>query len=119
MADWWKRVVQRLTPVGGGEQRLAHSGGAKSVDDGPAKTMLAGAAVVIGALVFVTHDRYLLDRVATRLLALDGRGGATSYADYRQWEEDRRPRAAPGVGAGSSTSTGAFPPGRRGRPSCS
>jgi ATP-binding cassette subfamily F protein uup len=39
-----------------------------------------------GALVLVTHDRYLLDRVSTRLLALDGQGGATFYADYAQWE---------------------------------
>src|SRR5207245_2231480 len=29
-----------------------------------------------GALVLVTHDRYLLDRLSTELLALDGRGGA-------------------------------------------
>ncbi|MFP5247311.1 MAG: ABC-F family ATP-binding cassette domain-containing protein, partial [Thermoanaerobaculia bacterium] len=34
-----------------------------------------------GALVLVTHDRYLLDRVATRVLALDGRGGAEYFAD--------------------------------------
>jgi ATP-binding cassette subfamily F protein uup len=39
-----------------------------------------------GALVLVTHDRYLLDRVSTRLLALDGRGGMVEYADYAQWE---------------------------------
>ena len=39
-----------------------------------------------GALVLVTHDRYLLDRVCTRILALDGRGGAKMYADYPQWE---------------------------------
>ncbi len=37
-----------------------------------------------GALVLVTHDRYLLDRVATRVLALDGRGGAEYFADYSQ-----------------------------------
>jgi len=43
-----------------------------------------------GALVLVTHDRYLLDRVSTRLLALDGRGGAVPYADYDQWEQGRR-----------------------------
>jgi ATP-binding cassette subfamily F protein uup len=43
-----------------------------------------------GALVLVTHDRFLLDRVSTRILALDGRGGAVSYADYDQWEEARR-----------------------------
>ncbi len=47
-----------------------------------------------GALVLVTHDRYLLDRVSTRLLALDGRGGATFFADYAQWEAARQaPRA--------------------------
>jgi ABC transport system ATP-binding/permease protein len=39
-----------------------------------------------GALVLVTHDRYLIDRVSTRILALDGRGGAGYYADYAQWE---------------------------------
>jgi ATP-binding cassette subfamily F protein uup len=39
-----------------------------------------------GALVLVTHDRYLLDRVSTRILALDGRGGVVPYADYTQWE---------------------------------
>jgi ABC transport system ATP-binding/permease protein len=43
-----------------------------------------------GALVLVTHDRYLLDRVSTRLLALDGRGGAVVYADYAQWEIGRQ-----------------------------
>ena len=43
-----------------------------------------------GALVLVTHDRFLLDRVSTRILALDGRGGAVPYADYDQWETNRR-----------------------------
>jgi ATP-binding cassette subfamily F protein uup len=37
-----------------------------------------------GALVLVTHDRYLLDRVSTRVLALDGRGGSEYFADYSQ-----------------------------------
>jgi ATP-binding cassette subfamily F protein uup len=39
-----------------------------------------------GAVVLVTHDRFLFERVTTATLALDGRGGATVYADYRQWE---------------------------------
>jgi ATP-binding cassette subfamily F protein uup len=43
-----------------------------------------------GALVLVTHDRYLLDRVSTSLLALDGQGGLTYYADYAQWEAAQR-----------------------------
>ncbi len=52
-----------------------------------------------GALVLVTHDRYLLDRVSTALLALDGRGGATLFADLAQWEasaqRQREARPAP------------------------
>jgi ATP-binding cassette subfamily F protein uup len=39
-----------------------------------------------GALVLVTHDRYLLDRVSTVVLGLDGRGGAERFADYSQWD---------------------------------
>jgi len=38
-----------------------------------------------GALVLVTHDRYLLDRVSTTVLGLDGHGRAESFADYSQW----------------------------------
>ncbi len=39
-----------------------------------------------GSLVLVTHDRWLLDRISTRLLALDGMGHAEWFADYAQWE---------------------------------
>jgi ATP-binding cassette subfamily F protein uup len=39
-----------------------------------------------GGLVLVTHDRFMLDRVATGIVALDGRGGAETFADYAQWE---------------------------------
>jgi ABC transport system ATP-binding/permease protein len=39
-----------------------------------------------GALVLVTHDRYLLNRVATTVLGLDGRGHIGRFADYAQWE---------------------------------
>ncbi len=38
-----------------------------------------------GALVLVSHDRYLLDRVSSVLVGLDGRGGTTWYADVDQW----------------------------------
>jgi ATP-binding cassette subfamily F protein uup len=40
-----------------------------------------------GALVLVTHDRFLLDRVSTVVLGLDGTGKAERFADYSQWEE--------------------------------
>lgn len=39
-----------------------------------------------GALVLVTHDRLMLDRLCSEILGLDGRGGAHLYADYTQWE---------------------------------
>jgi ATP-binding cassette subfamily F protein uup len=39
-----------------------------------------------GALVLVTHDRYLLDRASTVVLGLDGTGRAGQFADYLQWE---------------------------------
>ena len=42
-----------------------------------------------GAIVLVTHDRYLLDRVSTSILALDERGRASTYAELAQWEESR------------------------------
>jgi ABC transport system ATP-binding/permease protein len=39
-----------------------------------------------GALVLVTHDRYMLDRVSTVVLGLDGAEGAERFADYSQWD---------------------------------
>ena len=40
-----------------------------------------------GALVLVTHDRFMLDRVSTVVLGLDGKGGAERFGDYSQWEQ--------------------------------
>jgi ATP-binding cassette subfamily F protein uup len=45
-----------------------------------------------GALVLVTHDRYMLDRVSTIVLGLDGLGGAERFADYSQWDAWQSPR---------------------------
>jgi ABC transport system ATP-binding/permease protein len=39
-----------------------------------------------GAVVLITHDRYMLDRVSSVLLGLDGEGGAVAYADVAQWQ---------------------------------
>src|SRR6202166_4162630 len=39
-----------------------------------------------GSLVLVTHDRYMLDRVSSIVLGLNGEGNAESFADYSQWE---------------------------------
>jgi ATP-binding cassette subfamily F protein uup len=40
-----------------------------------------------GALVLVTHDRYLLNRVASTVVGLDGLGHAGQFADFAQWEQ--------------------------------
>jgi ATP-binding cassette subfamily F protein uup len=39
-----------------------------------------------GSLVLVTHDRYILDRVSSIVLGLNGKGGTDTFADYAQWE---------------------------------
>ncbi|HYW65384.1 MAG TPA: ABC-F family ATP-binding cassette domain-containing protein [Candidatus Dormibacteraeota bacterium] len=49
-----------------------------------------------GALVLVTHDRYMLDRVSTVVFGLDGLGGAERFADYQQWEAWQRAQQATG-----------------------
>jgi len=40
-----------------------------------------------GALILITHDRYLLDRVSTQVLGLFGGGEWGLYADFWQWRE--------------------------------
>ena len=63
-----------------------------------------------GALVLVTHDRFMLDQVSTTVLGLDGLGAAEPFADYAQWEQWARRRGArepevsgPGAAAVSGT----------------
>jgi len=111
VAGWAKRFLFRTeqldTPVGrlsGGEQarvvlaRLMLEPADLLLLDEPTNDLDIPTLEVLeesllefpGALVLVTHDRYLLDRVSTRLLALDGRGGAVPYANYDQWEQGRR-----------------------------
>ena len=111
VAGWAKRFLFRAeqldTPVGrlsGGEQarvliaRLMLEPADLLLLDEPTNDLDIPTLEVLeesllefrGALVLVTHDRYLLDRVSTQLLALDGNGGATFYADLTQWEIGQR-----------------------------
>src|SRR6202521_3480266 len=53
-----------------------------------------------GALVLVTHDRFMLDRVSTVVLGLDGQGSAERSADSSKWEAWQRAQLA----AAASTS---------------
>ena len=39
-----------------------------------------------GALVFVTHDRFMLDRIATEFIGLDGHGGIKDFQTIEQWQ---------------------------------
>ena len=111
VAAWAKRFLFRTeqleTPVGrlsGGEQariliaRLMLQPADLLILDEPTNDLDIPTLEVLeeslvefpGALVLVTHDRFLLDRVSTAILALgqpDGR--AALFADYSQWEADR------------------------------
>ena len=65
-----------------------------------------------GALVLVTHDRYLLDRVSNVVLGLNGQGEAQLFADYEQWEVWRAEgsKAAPVSNNGRKTEEPAAEP---------
>jgi ATP-binding cassette subfamily F protein uup len=47
-----------------------------------------------GALLLVTHDRHLLDKVSTVVVGLDGQGGSERFAEYSQWEDWQAARRA-------------------------
>ena len=38
-----------------------------------------------GAIILVSHDRDLMDRLCTEVIGLDGRGGSNSYGSVGQW----------------------------------
>ncbi len=48
-----------------------------------------------GAIVLVTHDRFLLDRVCDQVIGFDGDGGTLYFADYEQWLTFMRQRSRP------------------------
>lgn len=53
-----------------------------------------GLAEFPGAMVLVTHDRYLMDSVANGILGIDGQGGAELFADLAQWDAYLREKRA-------------------------
>ena len=46
-----------------------------------------------GALVLVTHDRFMLERIATEYIGLDDSGGARSFQTHQQWNAARKEAA--------------------------
>ena len=116
VASWAKRFLfrpeQLELPVGrlsGGEQariliaRLMREPADLLILDEPTNDLDIPTLEVLedslaefeGALLLVTHDRFMLERVSTLILALDGAGGATTFADYGQWEAARTVAVAP------------------------
>lgn len=57
--------------------------------DIPSLEVLEAALVDFpGAIVLVSHDRFMLDRIATEFIGLDGRGKAKSYRTVEQFTRD-------------------------------
>jgi ABC transport system ATP-binding/permease protein len=69
-----------------------------------------------GSLVLVTHDRYMLDRVSTLVLGLDGMGGAGLFADYSQWETWQEERTQSARNDARSAGRTAAPDEKAGQP---
>ncbi|MGC8759276.1 MAG: ABC-F family ATP-binding cassette domain-containing protein [Bryobacteraceae bacterium] len=69
-----------------------------------------------GAVVLVTHDRYLMERVANGIFGLDGEGGSGLFADLAQWEqwvEERQRERSRAVRAEAPAPPRAAPPKKR------
>ncbi|PYM76246.1 MAG: ABC transporter ATP-binding protein [Candidatus Rokuibacteriota bacterium] len=132
VASWAKRFLfrpeQLEVPVGrlsGGEQariliaRLMREPADVLILDEPTNDLDIPTLEVLedslaefdGGLVLVTHDRFMLERVSTVILALDGRGGTETFADYAQWEAARDAGEAP-----ARKATGRAPERERARP---
>ncbi|HEY9793101.1 MAG TPA: ABC-F family ATP-binding cassette domain-containing protein [Candidatus Obscuribacterales bacterium] len=62
-----------------------------------------------GAVVLVTHDRFMLDSVSTLILALDGKGNAAYFADYPQWQNSPFARDSVRPGSASTAPAGGSP----------
>ena len=62
-----------------------------------------------GALLLVTHDRFMMDRLCDEILALDGEGGTAFYAEYAQWERAQAEQEAVANKAPAKAATKARP----------
>jgi len=63
--------------------------------DIPARETLEGAlASYEGTLLVVSHDRYFLDRICTRLLVIEGNGLEAHLGNYSDWRRRKREEAS-------------------------
>lgn len=58
-----------------------------------------------GAIILVTHDRYLLDRVCDRVLGFTGSGVLRMYGDYEQWLADLGDESEKSIATGKTFDT--------------
>jgi ATP-binding cassette subfamily F protein uup len=67
-----------------------------------------------GAVVLITHDRHMLDRLCTQLLGLHGDGRWGEYGSVEQWQlADRERQAAIATPAQEPATRGATPRARK------
>jgi len=122
VAGWAKRFLFREEQL---ETPVAHLSGGERARAMIARLMLVPADILLldeptndldiptlevleesllefaGAMVIVSHDRYLLDRVSTVVIGIEA-GQAGAFADYSQWEAWR---SAPAVENPASPAT--------------
>ncbi len=139
IAGWAKRFLfephQLLTSVGdlsGGEQarvliaNLMLAPADVLILDEPTNDLDIASLEVLeqtlgefpGAVVLVTHDRFMLARLSTQILALHGEGTHGYFASYEQWAEAEKSRnrgGAEGAEAGSTNTR----PAKEAKPSSS
>jgi ATP-binding cassette subfamily F protein uup len=110
IASWSKRFLFRpdqlampLSYLSGGEQariliaRLMLQPADILILDEPTNDLDIGSLEVLedsleefpGAVILVSHDRYMIDSLSTTILALNGDGKASFFADLEQWEEEK------------------------------
>lgn len=65
-----------------------------------------------GAIVLITHDRFLMERLCDLLLYLDGDGGSEYFADYHQWLQYSKDRLSAISQSGESSQS---PPNKKPR----
>ncbi len=114
------QLIRRVAEMSGGERarihiaRLMLQPADLLILDEPTNDLDIAALEVLeesledfpGALVLVTHDRFMLERLATSILGLHGDGRARLYADLSQWEAARKGSATPArARAGSETAS--------------
>ena len=59
-----------------------------------------------GAIVLVTHDRFMLERIATEYVGLDDVGGAKTFTSYEQWTDFRTKAVASSASKRTAARTG-------------